>query len=197
MNEFDSPNYCEYVWDRKSEGKEKVLKYVLIASYVAFVVAFFLICSITKVIQLFAVCPIFTWILVFFTWRLVSYDCYFELCEGMLSVGKIKVNKNGRRKKPKLKLHVKEAEYGGVYAFSDESAESGVVINPEVKNELESVKKIYDFSETQSSPHRIILIWQNAGVRSAVIFEGTAKMAKLTASLCDKAKSLKGNTLHG
>ena len=183
MNEFDSPNYTEYTWDKKAEGKGRLLKMLLIFIYISFVGLFFLICYLTRIIPLFALCPVFTWILVFFTWRLVSYDCYFEIKEGYIELGKVKVTKTGRRKSPKLNIHIKECEIGGLVS------EGGA--------ELVSVSKTYDYSETVKSPHRIYLIWMNKGVRSAVIFEGTAKSARLISSLCDGAKSLKGQTLHG
>lgn len=186
MNEFDSPNFCEYIWDRKSEGKEKVLKALLIASYVIFVTLFFVICYVTTLIPLFAICPILTWILVFFTWPLVSYDCYFTMSEGYLELGRIKVRKNGRRKYTKARIHVKEAEYAAPLRDSEEC-----------RVRLSELDSLLDLSETHASENRIFIVWCEGEKRRGAIFEGTAKLAKLMSSLCPGAKSLKGEKLHG
>ena len=74
MNEFDSPNYAEFSYDVKSEGRIKTLRTLAVIGYIAFVAAFFLVCYISRVIPVFALAPILTWILVFFTWGLVKFD---------------------------------------------------------------------------------------------------------------------------
>lgn len=186
MNEFDSPNFCEYVWERKCEGKEKLLKALLITSYVAFVAIFFLLCYLTRIIPLFALCPVFAWILIFFTWPLVKYDCYFQLSEGYLELGRIRVRKGGRKKTPKARIHVKEAEFASVLRDDNDC-----------QAKLEEVKDLLDLSETQASENRVLIVWCENGKRRAALFEGTAKLAKLISSLCEGGKSLKGEKLHG
>ena len=186
MNEFDSPNFCEYVWDRKTEGKEKLFKALLITSYVAFVALFFLACYLTRIIPLFALCPVFAWILIFFTWPLVSYDCYFVLSEGHLELGRIRVRKGGRKRSMKARIHVKEAEFASVLRDDNECREK-----------LAGVKNLLDLSETQASENRILIVWVESGKRRAAIFEGTAKLARLISSLCEGGRSLKGEKLHG
>lgn len=183
MNEFDSPNYTEYTYTKKSEGNLKILKYLFIVMYMAFVGAFFLVCYVSRVIPMFAVCPIFTWILIFFTWRLVSFDCYYEFKEGILEVGKVKVRKSGRIKSLKLRVHVKEALYAAPYEMAGA--------------QLAGVKKVYDYSESIFSEHRIVIIFSEGGERAALIIEGTAKIAKLISSLCEGAEGLKGRAFHG
>jgi len=78
MNEFDSPNYTEFSYEAKAEGKIKIMRILAIIGYVAFVAAYFLVCYITRVIPAFAIAPIFTWILIFFTWSLVKFDYISE-----------------------------------------------------------------------------------------------------------------------
>ena len=78
MNEFDSPNYAEFSYDVKSEGKVRTMRIMAILGYAAFLLLYFLICYATRMIPVFAIAPIFTWILVFFTWSYVKYDYYFE-----------------------------------------------------------------------------------------------------------------------
>ena len=186
MNEFDSPNFCEYVWDRKAEGKEKILKALLIVSYVLFVILFFGVCYFTRIIPLFALCPIFTWILIFFTWPLVSYDCYFTISEGYLELGRIRVKKSGRKKTPLARIHVKEAEYAGVFCESE---------NCRVR--LSELDSLLDIGESRKSENRIFIVWCEGERRRGALFEGTAKAAKLISSLCDGGKSLRGEKLHG
>ena len=62
---------------------------------------------------------------------------------------------------------------------------------------LAAAKKVYDFSETMYSDKRIFILFRNEGVPTAVIFEGTAKIAKMVASFCNGAEALKGEVLHG
>ena len=182
MNEFDSPNYAEYSYEKKSEGRVKLERRLMIAFYVGFFIGGLIVCIVTKLIPLFAVAPTLTLILYLCTWRLVKYDVYYEFKSGMLEFGKIRVNKHGRHKTPKLSIHVKEALY--IAPYESEQQYSGAV-------------RLYDYSESPSSDKRIVLVWDNAGVRCAVLFEGTAKIAKLLASFCQNTENLKGKEFHG
>lgn len=183
MNEYDSPNYAEYVYDRKNEGKLKLAKNIAICGYALFAASVFAILCAFQLFWFIAVLPIFTWMLVYFTWGFISYDYYYEFKHGEMEFGGIRVTKNGRRRRPKLKLQVKEATLAKVY-------------NP-TEDKTEGLEKVYDFSESQSSDKRIILYFNDGGKSAAVIFEGTARIAKLVASFCPNGASLKGEVLHG
>ena len=182
MNEFDSPNYAEYSYEKKNEGKVKAQRRGMILLYVAFFIGGLIACIATKLLPLFAVAPTLTLILVLCTWRLVKYDVYFEFREGRLELGKIRVNKNGRRKTPKVSIHIKEALY--IAPYTGESQTEGVV-------------RLYDYSESQKSDKRIVVVFDEKGERCAVIFEGTAKIAKLLNSFCPNAENMKGQIFHG
>ena len=178
MNEFDSPNYTEYVYDKKAEGKIKVLKYLLIVGYVLFVLAFFLVCYITRFIPVFAICPLVCWILVFFTWRLVSFDVYYTFEHGHMEFGKVKRRKSGNIRRPTLKIDVQKA----VLATSYENA---------VKTEkYKTVKCIYDYSSTKTSKNLLMIIFQTGSKREAVIFENTPKLQKLLTRYCPVSKDI-------
>ena len=184
MNEYDSPNYAEFTYEKKNEGKVRLGRTLMICAYILYLGAFFLVCYITKVIPVFAIAPLTLWIIIFFTWKLVSYDCYFEFKAGMLELGTVKVNKKGvRRKNPQVTIHVKEAISAALYDAASA--------------DLSTVEKVYDLSEAQSSDKRIIIVFEKDGQRQAAIFEGTAKVANLIASFSEKGKSLKGQILHG
>ena len=184
MNEYDSPNFASFSYQPKNEGKVKLKRSLMVLAYVLYLVAFFLACYLTKLIPVFAIAPLSLWIIVFFTWKLVSYDFYFEFKGGMLELGTVKVNKKGvRNQKPITAIHVKEALSASLY-------------DPK-SFDLSSVKKIYNLSESENSDKRIIIVFEENGERCAAIFEGTAKVANLIASFCENGKSLKGQTLHG
>ena len=184
MNEYDSPNYATFTYEKKNEGKVRLARTLMICAYAAYLIVFFLVCYLTKFIPVFALAPLSLWIIIFFTWKLVSYDCYFEFKSGMLELGTVKVNKKGeRRQKPLVTIHVKEALCAEVYDPSS--------------FDLSSVKTVYNLSASESSDKRIVIVFEKNGVRCAAIFEGTAKIANLISSFCGSGKSLKGKLLHG
>lgn len=182
MNEFDTPNYAEYIYDKKSEGKLLLARSLMIFLYIAFFGVFFLLCYLTRIIPLFAICPLITFILYLCTWRFVSYDCYFEFKAGTLELGHVRQKKSERRKSPRLKIEIKKAVYAALFSEAEER--------------LSNVKKTYDFSESRKSPHRIAVIFLEKGEEAAAVFEGTAKVANLIASFCENGKSLKGKKFH-
>ena len=184
MNEFDSPNYAEFSYDVKSEGKVKRLRTLAVIGYILFVAAFFVVCYVSRVIPVFALAPILTWILIFFTWSLVKFDYYFEFKTGMLELGKIVGSKKGRKKQQKLSIHAKDALYAA--PFEGEHAEK-----------LKEAEVVHDLSSSAKSDKRIIMLFEDKGKKCAVIFEGTAKIANLLASFCPNAKDLKGKIFHG
>ena len=184
MNEFDSPNYAEFSYEVKSEGKIKALRLLAIGGYVAFVAIYFLVCYISRMIPVFAIAPILTWILIFFTWNMVKFDYYFEFKTGILELGKITGGKKGRKKQHMLSIHVKDADFIAPY-------------EEKYSERLKEAEKIYDLSSSQSSDKRIFILFDEKGKKSAVIFEGTARIANLLASFCKNSVDLKGKQLHG
>ncbi len=182
MSDFDSLNQAEFSYEKKSVGKNKLYRILLIIGYVLFVILFFLACYLSKLIPVFALSPIFTWMLVFFTWRYVSYDMYFEFAAGVLMLGTVRVRKSGRTKKPRLFISVKDALE--IAPYDPASAPK-------------DVEKAYDFSESPTSDKRIFILFEKDGVRSLAIFEGTARIARLLSSFSKNAHDLKNNEFHG
>ena len=185
MSEFDSPNYAEFSYTRKSEGGYKTKRLLLIGAYVLFAAAFFVVVIMTKLIPVFALCPIFLWMLIFFTWRYVSYDYYFEFREGHLQLGKIIGTKNGRKKHPTVRVHIKEALY--IAPYDDEMSRTKII----------EAKRVYDYSESRSSDKRVLVLFKEGCDTVALIFECTAKMARLCATFCDASQNMKGQIFHG
>ena len=183
MNEYDSPNYTEFTYEKRAEGNLKVAKILLIVTYFVFFIGFFAFCALSRLLPLFAVAPIFTWMLVFFTWRLVSYDIYYTFNHGELELGRVKIKKSGQRRTPKLKISVKDAK---LIAPIDVATEC---------EQFKSAAKVYDFFSHSSSPNRIALVFCQDGKDFAVIFEGTDRVAALLHSFCkENSRELKSRS---
>ena len=181
MADFDSLNSAEFSYEKKGEGKNKLYRILLIVGYVLFVIAFFLACYVSKLIPAFAVAPVFLWILIFFTWRLVSYDMYVEFHSGSLTLGRVRVRKSGSKRTPLLTVAAKSAEE--IAPFDSTVSLEGV--------------KVYDFSASPTSDKRIFIRFTKDGEKSVAIFEGTARIAKLLSSYSESAHDLKGKDFHG
>ena len=78
MSEMDTPFFSEYSYDRRAEGSRLILRTAAIISYLLFVGAYFGVAYFTRLIPLFALCPVALWIMIYFTWPILSYDYYFE-----------------------------------------------------------------------------------------------------------------------
>ena len=182
MSDFDSLNSAEFSYEKKGEGKNKLYRILLVIGYVLFVVVFFLACYLSKLIPVFAVAPIFLWIVIFFTWRLVSYDMYVEFASGTLTLGRVRVRKSGRKRTPFLSIPMKSAKEIAPF-------DSSVLISPS--------EKLYDFSASPSSDKRIFIRFEKDGAPSVAIFEGTARLGKLLSSYSEIAHDLKGKNFHG
>ena len=53
MSEYDSPNYAEFSYTRKSEGAYKKKRMLLVFGYILFALAYFGVCVMTKLIPIF------------------------------------------------------------------------------------------------------------------------------------------------
>ena len=156
---------------------------MMIAAYIIFAGAFFVVCYTTGLVPVFAICPLILFVIWLCTWRLVSYDYYFEFKSGSLELGAVRLKKSERRKFPKLTVQMRDVEYAAEY--------------PGDAEKLAGIKKIYDFSESKASANRIVLVFRGSEGRAIVIFEGTAKVANLIAAFCEGGIGLKGKKLHG
>lgn len=167
MNEFDSPNYTEFVCDKKIEGKGKLFKYLLIFGYISFVVAFFLVCYISRIVTVFAVAPIVTWILIHFTWRLVKFDIYYTFEHGKMTFGRIKKRKSGNIRVPRLIVNVQSALAVKKYSEVKDS------------EKFKSVARVHDYSPTITSPNLIVIFFERGKSKEAVILENIPRLEYL------------------
>ena len=182
MFDSESPNSAEFVYEKKSRGKVRLQRALMITLYVVFTLAYFLFCYISRINTLFAIAPILVYILYLLTWRFVKYDCYWEFRSGLLSAGIIRSRRSGKERRPTVSLTVSNAI--DIFALTDSS-------------KLSDVKRRFDFSEAFDSDKRICVIFDHEGEKAALIIEGTAKLAKLLAAYSPSAQSIKSMTFHG
>ena len=171
MNEFDSPNYTDYTYDKKIEGKYVFFSVLLVIGYVAFVTAFFLICYVTSFVPVFAICPLVTWIIVYFSWRLVKFDLYYTFEHGHMEFGRVRVRKTGHIRTPKMKLEVKDAILAAPLEVAREREEF-----------IKAIK--HDYSSYRASSNLIVIVFEGKKGSEAVIFENTPKFSKLLSRYC-------------
>jgi hypothetical protein len=176
MNE--SITFAEYSVAQKAEGKNLLLRILLISSYVLLSLGFFIFFTMVfKIVMLISILPLLIWILVFFTWRYVSYDYYFEFKSGTLEVGTIRGGAKGRKKSVLHTIHVKEAVYAARYGSVDE---------------LGTLDELCDYSSSVKEESRIAIVYEKDGKRVGVVLDSTTKLAGFIASYCPYAKELRG-----
>lgn len=179
MAEIDSFNETEYQWSKKADGVNRLARFLLILLYIAFSGLYItLVAVLTKALPLFALFPIFLWMLIFFTWKLVSYDCYVEIRGGRLECGKVIVRKSGKRRRPIVTLALRDGE----------CASPSHLMNGDWRVGLSSVT---DLSSTSASDKRITVIYRDGNLRRAVIIESSPSVRRLIASHCPGSAELK------
>ena len=165
MKDLDSLNTAEYAYEKRAEGSLRIKKILLIVLYVAFVGGFFGFCVGTRIVPLFAVAPIFLWILIFFTWPLVKFDITYTFAHGELEFAKTYTALKGRKVKNLLSIKVSSATR--IAPYHGEAVEGNV----------------RDLSSSLSSDNRVILEYRDGdGATHAVIFDVTERIAKLLCS---------------
>lgn len=176
MSEMDTPFFSEYSYDRRAEGSRLILRTAAIISYLLFVGAYFGVAYFTRLIPLFALCPVALWIMIYFTWPILSYDYYFEFRTGTLTLGVEKRKRKRTLRSPKLVVQVKNAEK--IYPL------------PAGRVKLSGVSKCYDFSGTVKSEKRIAIVFDKDGKKCACIVECTAALAKMLRSYSQNCENL-------
>ena len=94
MNEFST---YEFVVAQRIEGKWLLARIGMIFLYVCFVAMWLVIgFKFSLVVQLLALIPITTWILVFVTWRFVAVEYEYSITSGELTFSKVFGNRSRR-----------------------------------------------------------------------------------------------------
>ncbi|HBJ19188.1 MAG TPA: hypothetical protein DDY70_05580 [Clostridiales bacterium] len=169
MFDADALNHADYAYAKKKEGKIRLLAVLLVLLYITFTVGFFLLCYLSRLIPFFAVAPLFLWILVYFTWRYVSYDIYYTFESGTLTFYRRTGKKTKRGDKILLTLRVQETE--GAYDGGDPREERAATDG-----------KFYDFSSSRHAEATVLLRFAEDGRGAAVLFDVTPRVRELIRS---------------
>ena len=100
-------NTYEYGAEQKSEGKWKTLRVLMVLGYAFLVLAYFVLLYIIRLIPLFAITPIWLWILCHFTWKYTKPDYRYFIEKGSLS---FYVYYGKKSKKEKTRFAVSSAQ---------------------------------------------------------------------------------------
>ncbi len=168
MSDSEMINGAEYAVEKRPEGRLKRKRLLLVMAYILFPVVAFLGCYISRIIPLFAVVPIFLWMLIYFTWRYVSIDVGYTFESGVLTFFTVLANRSKRIRKDGLTVTVKNAQYVGW--LTDSAA----------KKELGAAQKTFDYvSERRAEDAAVLVFTDEKGRKCAVLFNCIPKVKGL------------------
>ena len=93
MTEENSFLFAEYAKPVAKRGKNKRLRLVLILCYLLFAAAYALLFVSINIPQVIALLPLFLWMLVYFTWGIVNYECCVRVASGKVTLLKLRGKK--------------------------------------------------------------------------------------------------------
>lgn len=82
MGDNAASTFVNYGVRKKSEGKYKLKRILMISAYTAFALAYFLLFVGMNIPMFIALLPVLTWIITFFTWRFVSIEYEYYILDG-------------------------------------------------------------------------------------------------------------------
>lgn len=153
-------NYAEYGVEKKAEGKNRIARILLVFLYILFSSLYAGFFISVRIPHLIAILPILLWILIFFTWRLVKYDCEYRIEKGEIIFSH---SQSAKRKTEKLRLRIKEADE----------------IIPAEQYARENDRLIYDFRGSKNCSCGYVILYSEKGRKIAVFFEAIPKVLKL------------------
>ena len=159
MNEFST---YEFVVAQKSEGKWRLARIGLVLLYVCFVLGAMLTGISLNVLPPLALVPVFTWMLVFFTWRYVSVEYEYSITSGEFVFSKVFGN---RSRRTVLKLMLRDATRIAPLDHAEEAAKA-TAFRPE--REFSAISSQYASDvyfilfeyQTGKEKHRAILYFE-------------------------------------
>ncbi len=154
----------EYTVTKHPEGSYLFKRAGMVCFYVLCASAFFLACYLTRLIPVFALCPLLLWILIFFTWRYVNIEYKYTVESGMLRLYTVYGTRTLREN---ASFHIKDA-LG--FIPLDKSADKLTVFGAE---------KVYDMrssSVSPKNPYALLII--KDGIRTAALIEAPAPSVK-------------------
>ena len=174
MFDAEALNHADYSYTKKKEGRLLFQAVLLVLLYVTFFVGFFLVCYLSRFVPLFAVAPLLLWILVYFTWRYVSYDIYVTFESGTLTFYRQPGKKPKKGIRPMLTLRVQDAEgaYDGRTPREERADTEG---------------RFYDYSSSKTADSTVLLRFAENGKSAAVLFDTTPRLRTLIKKFTPKS----------
>lgn len=167
MFDPEALNHAEYGYTKKKEGRLLLGAVLLVFLYLVFLLAFFLLCYVTTLIPLYAMAPAFLWILVHYTWRLVSYDIVYTFESGQMTF----YRQSGKKKRTLLTLRVQDAE--------------SVCDGSTPKEERASAEgRFLDLSSSRRAERTLLLRTVCGGQPTAILFDATPRIRDLVGKFC-------------
>jgi hypothetical protein len=169
MNEFST---YEFVVSQKIEGAWRAARIGMITLYVFFVLGCFLAGIRFNILPPLALVPVFTWMLVFFTWRYVSVEYEYSITSGELTFSKIYGN---RSRRTVLKLMLRDAIRIAPLDNEEEAKKANVYL-PE---------REFSAISSQSAPDIYFILFEYASAagkekrRAIFYFEATQKALQI------------------
>jgi hypothetical protein len=162
MNE--SITFAEYSVAQKAEGKNLLLRILLISSYVLLSLGFFIFFTMVfKIVMLISILPLLIWILVFFTWRFAAVEHEYQVASGTITFSDVY---GGRSRKKKFEYKIKDMQ---TIAPMDRTHES----------DYTHATLTHDFRGSTKSPDSYYFTYKNdAGENCVVYFEATSRTLK-------------------
>ena len=111
MSEENSFLFAEYAKPKTHVGKNRKARILLISFYVLFAVCYTVLFSAITLPQVIALLPLFVWMLVYFTWGTVNYECCVRVASGKVRLLKLQ----GKKEKEFFSFEVKELLYALPY----------------------------------------------------------------------------------
>lgn len=164
----------DYVVARKNVGKWKTRRILLVLGYVVYTILFWGVIFAVNSPWAGFFYPVTLAMLVFFTWRYVSFDYEYIVNSGTLKFSIVRKAFNHRIRKPQLELQLHDCVT--IAPFRDQYLAEHDAFAP--------TKKFYGLS-CDDAPDRYYALFVNKnGEHCAYYFEATEKMLKLCRNHC-------------
>ena len=159
-------NEFEYTVAKKSEGKYRLYRVLMIFGYILFGAGYFFGLALAHLYPIMAFTPLLIWILVFFTWRFVSIEYRYEAVSGGIRFYKV----FGCKKK-KLLIEKRIKEFSCIKPYDEDG-------KADIANEKFVVRHMCVRSEKDASDC-FYAIYDTEGGKGIVIFEATQSALKI------------------
>lgn len=107
MSEDNSFLFAEYAKPVAKQGKNRRTRILLVTCYILFAIGYAAFFALITLPQVIALLPLFVWMLVYFTWGIVNYECCVRVASGKVTFLKLR----GKKEKELFSFAAKELLY--------------------------------------------------------------------------------------